>query len=79
MREGARKIGLAGAGCAVDDQVLTGADPVAGRQAGDLAALESGTCAVVEILQAGALLELGQFQQSREAAAFAVRDFAFDD
>ena len=78
MGEGATEKRLAATGRAVNDEVLTGADPVATGEAGDLAAIESAPGAEVEVLKAGAFLERGHLQQAAQPAILAVDDLALD-
>ena len=69
---------LAAAGGAVEQEVLRLADPVAAGEAGQLAAIKPAAGAVVDVLDAGALLELRELQQARQAAIVAVDDFAVE-
>ena len=70
--------GLAAAGGAVDQEILGLADPVAAGEAGELGAIEPAAGAVVDVLEAGALLELRELQQAREPTILAVDDLAID-
>ena len=77
--ERAGEPGLAAAGGAGDQAVLRLADPVAGAQRGELAALEPSPGAVVDILQAGAAdLDTGGLEQALDALAVAQQQLAVD-
>ena len=77
--ERAGKEGLAAAGGPVDEEVLGGADPVAGAKAGELRPVQPAAGAEVEVLEAGAAhLELGELQQACQAPVVAMQDFALD-
>ena len=78
MGEGAAEKRLAATGGAVNDEILTGANPVAAGKAGDLTAIESAPGAEVEVFEASPLLECGELQQAAQAAILAVDDLAFD-
>src|SRR5208283_1743911 len=71
--------GLAAAGGAMNEQILGLANPVAAGEAGQLTALKATTGAVVDVLDAGALLELCELQQARQAAIVAVDDLAVEE
>ena len=73
MRQRARRVGLAGAGCPVDQQVLPLADPLAGGEAGEQCAVKPAGGAVVDVLErSGTLLPLAGLSQPSHAAVFAV-------
>ena len=78
MGEGTAEKGLAAAGGAVNDEILSRANPIATAETGDLAAIESAPGAEVEVLNAGAFLEGGELQQAGESPILAVDDLALD-
>jgi hypothetical protein len=78
MGEGTAEKGLAAAGGAVNDEILSRANPIAAAEAGDLAAIESAPSAEVQVLNAGAFLEGGDLQQPAQSAILAMDDLALD-
>ena len=71
----ARQPGFPDAGRAEDQAVQSLAEPLAGGQLGDEAAIQTARRGVVEVLQAGAVLELGLAQAGLQAAILAQGQF----
>ena len=63
----------------MDEQVLGVADPIATGEARELIAIQTASCAVVDVFEACALLELCELQQAGEATILAMDDFALDE
>jgi hypothetical protein len=78
MGEGTAKKGLAAAGGAMNDEILSRSNPIATAEAGDLAAIEAAARAKVKVLEAGALFEGGDLQQPTEPTILAMDDLALD-
>src|SRR6266508_1636828 len=76
--ESASEEGLAATGSAVNDQILSGTDPIAAGEACQLTAIESAARAEVDVLEAGALFEGGHLQQTCESAIITMHDFAIE-
>ena len=74
----ASEIGFAAAGGAMHDQIVSGADPVTGGEAGQLCAIQSAARTQVDIFHAGTLFELSQLQQTGESAIVAIAELAID-
>src|SRR6185437_3672895 len=71
--------GLAEAGSAGDEDVVSGANPVGAGETRELARIETAGAARVEILDAGfGILELGLFEQTFQASGVAPGEFAID-
>ena len=70
--------GLAAAGGTVEQEILGLTNPVAAGEAGQLAAIQAAAGAVVDVLDAGALLELGELQEARQTTIVAVDDLAVE-